>query len=251
MHRLLVESRALESAEPSLPPEAARHLRVLRVRDGETVELFDGRGSWREFACRRATGGGLSLAPCAPRRFLPRRADAPVLFACVTKGARWDWTVEKATELGVARIVPVIGERTVVRIPPEERAAKAERWRRIAAEAARQSDAKWLPEIPDPVRFADALPLVKATRCFAGILSDPPPPPIAAALASAASAGGPGDGRPFAAFTGPEGDFSPEERDALSSVAAPVSLGPTILRAETAAIYAVSAIKAFLEGASA
>lgn len=245
MHRLLVESPELESAAPALPPDALRHLRVLRPRDGERVELFDGRGSWRVFSVRRAPGGGLSLEPSAPAQSLPRPAAAPTLFACVTKGARWDWTVEKATELGVARIVPVLSERTVVRVAPGERADKAGRWRRIAAEAARQSDAKWLPEVCDPVRFADALPLVRSTRCFAGILSDPPPPPIADALAAA---GRSDDNRPFAVFTGPEGDFSPEERDALLDAAVAVSLGPTILRAETAAIYAVCAVKAFLEG---
>ena len=165
------------------------------------------------------------------------------LFACVTKGSRWDWTVEKATELGVTRIVPVISERTIVRIARGERAAKRERWMRIAEDAARQSDAKWLPEICEAVDFKDALPLVKETACFIGALTTPPSRPLARAVAEKAKEQGEGGQGNFSVFIGPEGDFTPEELGALMEIATPTSFGPTILRAETAAIYAVSVIR--------
>ena len=240
MHRLLVESEELSCEAPSLSREALNHLKVLRPKDGEPIELFDGCGAWRICAFRRADG---ALVPTAE----VCRAQPPVrgltLFACVTKGARWDWTVEKATELGVTRLVPVISERTIVRVAADECAAKRVRWLRIAEEAARQSDAKWLPEIVEPVDFAASLALVRETACFVGALTSPPPKTIGAALREADVA----SVRDFAVFVGPEGDFTPAELAALLEIATPVSFGSTVLRAETAAIYGVSAVKAFLE----
>ena len=166
----------------------------------------------------------------------------------MTKGSRWDWTVEKATELGVTRIVPVLSERTIVRIPKAERAAKRERWLRIAEDAARQSDAKWLPEICAAVDFADALPLVKDTTCFIGALTNPPARPLAGAVQEKVKGEGEGEQRNLAVFVGPEGDFTPEELKALMEIATPTSFGPTILRAETAAIFAVSVLVSLLNG---
>lgn len=233
MHRLLVDRKLLDDASPILPKEAARHLKVLRPEQGEAIELFDGAGSSRVYAWN-----GKGLAATAPRT----HADPPsplTLFACVTKGSRWDWTVEKATELGVTRIVPVISDRTIVRIPVAEREAKRGRWVRIAEDASRQSDAKWLPEIVGPVDFKTALELVRETTCFIGALTTPPSPTLAAAVSKAAI----DSGKPPAAFIGPEGDFTSEELAALMAIAIPTSFGPTVLRAETAAIFAVSVIK--------
>ena len=164
------------------------------------------------------------------------------LFACVTKGSRWDWTVEKATELGVSRIVPVISDRTIVRIPKAERATKRERWLRIAEDAARQSDAKWLPEICEAVDFKDALPLVRETTCFIGALVTPPARPLSKAVEDFRRETG--DLKDVSTFIGPEGDFTPEELAALMEIATPTSFGPTVLRAETAAIFAVSVLAA-------
>lgn len=240
MHRLLVETDQIDAASPRLSPEARRHLRVLRLKNGEIVELFDGKGRFRAFSYR----GDGGLSPTEEARFLPQPSAALTLFACVTKGSRWDWTVEKATELGVSRIVPVLSEHTIVRLLPSEYETKRLRWQRVAEDAARQSDAKWLPEIHAPVAFADALPLVRETTCFVGALANPRPKTIGEVL-SHLSAFPPFH---FSTFIGPEGDFTPDELAALLEVATPVSLGQTILRAETAAIYAVSVIKAFLEG---
>ena len=233
MHRLLVDTALLSEEAPQLPADAARHLRVVRPKPGEAVELFDGRGSWRVYGWN----GGLQAQ--SNIRTIEQSNISLTLFACVTKGSRWDWTVEKATELGVSRIVPVISDRTIVRIPKSERAAKRERWFRVAEDAARQSDAKWLPEIVEPVDFADALPLVQKTTCFIGALTNPPSEPLAKAVESHRS-------QAVATFIGPEGDFTPEELAALMEIAIPVSFGPTVLRAETAAIFALSVLAARL-----
>ena len=247
MHRLLVETQLLEKESPVLPADAARHLKVLRPKDGEEIELFDGKGRWRVYSF----GGDRDVA--APLRATSQTSQTSqtsrtsrtlTLFACVTKGSRWDWTIEKATELGVTRIVPVISERTIVRIPKGERAAKRERWMRIAEDAARQSDAKWLPEILEAVDFKDVLPLVRETTCFIGALTNPPARPLVKAIEDVRRETG--DLKGVSTFIGPEGDFTPEELAALMEIATPTSFGPTILRAETAAIYAVSVLAATL-----
>ena len=265
MHRLLVETRLLNEDSPVLPADAARHLKVLRPKDGEEIELFDGKGKWRVYRFCASLKSGQETPRIAPASQLaslggyasPFRAQSNIrtiehsdksltLFACVTKGSRWDWTIEKATELGVTRIVPVISERTIVRIPKSERAAKRERWLRIAEDAARQSDAKWLPEICEAVDFRDALPLVKETTCFIGALTNPPPRPLARAVENFNTETQ--RHRGVGVFVGPEGDFTPEELEALMEIATPTSFGPTILRAETAAIFAVSVLASFING---
>ncbi len=263
MRGLLVEPVLLSQGAPALPADAARHLKVLRPKPGEEIELFDGRGRSRVFKVQSSRfqvssfkfQDGCGLVAVSPTCYVKPETCDLTLFACVTKGSRWDWTIEKATELGVTRIVPVISDRTIVRIPKAERAAKRERWMRIAEDAARQSDAKWLPEICEAVDFRDALPLVRETTCFVGALTTPPPKPLAEAVAEKVEVKGGGGQRKggiplststsdldLAVFIGPEGDFTPEELAALLEIAVPTSFGPTILRAETAAIYAVSVL---------
>ncbi len=250
MHRLLVPAELLRADNAILPPEAAHHLRVVRPRDGEVIELFDGAGGTRAYRfCAEATGrsskavsaglvaaGGISFAKPRPYRI--------TLFACVTKGARWDWTVEKATELGASRIVPVLSARCVVHVGRDDRAAKRERWMRIAEEAARQSDAKWLPEMHGPVDFQTALALAGECTCFVGALTDPPSAPL---LESVRRRIGNGEGD-YGLFVGPEGDFTPDELAALLKVAHPTSFGPSVLRAETAAMFGLSVLSAALAG---
>ena len=246
MHRLLVESALLAEERPVLPADAAKHLKIVRPKDGEEIELFDGKGKWRRFRVQGFGANGKNrLIPTSSTFDLRPSTFHLTLFACVTKGSRWDWTVEKATELGVTRIVPVISDRTIVRIAKSERAAKRERWQRIAEDAARQSDAKWLPEIAEAVDFADALPLVRETTCFIGALTTPPARPLLEAVGEKVEGGRSKAGQwNFSTFIGPEGDFTPEELAALMEIATPTSFGPTVLRAETAAIYAVSVIQA-------
>jgi len=249
MHRLLVETEELSKDAPVLSKEARNHLKVLRPKDGEAIELFDGQGRWRTYGVE-AEGGerNLRLVPRSSTFHLPPSTFHLTLFACVTKGSRWDWTIEKATELGVSRIVPVISDRSIVRISADERAAKRARWTRIAEDAARHSDAKWIPEICEPIAFADSLALVKETRCFVGALTNPPPQMIATALLSPPPPHFSTSTSPsLSLYVGPEGDFTPEELAALLAIATPVSFGSTILRAETAAIYGLSVLKSFLD----
>lgn len=239
MHRILTGTENLLRGETALTKADLRHLRALRLEDGEAVEFFDGCGSSRVF--QWSAGSGDFDHPSEIKGPLPR-PRALTLFACITKGSRWDWTLEKATELGVTRIVPVLSERTIVRIPLAESETKRSRWLRIVEDAARQSDAMWLPDVLPPLSFADAVKLVAETRCYVGALTEVPSEPILAAIRRMASVPLPVAGQ--AVFVGPEGDFTPAELATLLRIAIPVNFGPTILRAETAAIFGVSILAA-------
>ena len=248
MHRLLVHAEALEREVADLPRDAARHLKVLRPKPGEEIELFDGCGRTRRYRWNAARGVLDAPLPlvCATVRPFPL-----TLFACVTKGSRWDWTIEKAVELGVSRIVPVISDRCIVRLAADEREAKAERWRRIAEDAARQSDAVWLPEVLAAIDFPQALELVKTCdRVFVGALTNPPPPSLLEAVSRSLGSLESSNqtirqsGGSLGLFVGPEGDFTPAELESLLAIAVPTSFGPTILRAETAAIFGLSVLAA-------
>ena len=119
------------------------------------------------------------------------------------------------------------------------------RWQRVAEEAAGQSDAKYVPEILEAVDFDDSLELVKKTECFIGALTSPPSPPLASALSAAA----PGC-KELAVFIGPEGDFTAEELARLMELATPACFGPSVLRAETAAVFALSVVAASVHARS-
>ena len=235
MHRLPTDTDSLGNGVAALSREAAAHLRALRPEKGERFELFDGKGAWRVYEY-----DGAALVAAGPVERCGRPETRLALFACITKGSRWDWTIEKATELGADLVVPVISERTIVRIGRDERNAKLARWRRIAEDAARQSDAKWIPEIMPATDFHKAAELASEHMTFVGAITTPPAPPLLEAVAAAR----PQAGATLAAFIGPEGDFTPEELDALVKVARPASFGPSVLRAETAAIYAIGVLAA-------
>ena len=244
MHRLLVTTDVLGGDVAVLSKDTAHHLKVLRPKPGEPVELFDGVGRSRVFRC--GSSASSPLAADGAISVSPKPEFELTLFACVTKGSRWDWTVEKAVELGVTRIVPVISDRCIVRIDRSERVAKRDRWQRIAEDAARQSDAKWLPEICEAVDFAESLGLVSGCACFVGALTDPPPEHLLSAVRKRLAEDV--QTRQYGVYVGPEGDFTSAELQSLLEIATPTTFGPTILRAETAAIFGVSVLSAALRG---
>lgn len=238
MTRLLAETASLDGECPRLSEASLHHLKVLRPEAGEEIELFDGKGSRRRYVYE---GGGAKnplLKPLGAKSVEPPSRNKVVLFACVTKGSRWDWTIEKATELGAGVIVPVISKRTIVRLSAGERAAKRERWQRVADDAARQCGASFIPEVREALGFEEALALASKMRTFAGALATPPPRDFFSLLAEERPLRS-GSGS-YGVFIGPEGDFTPDELESLCAVAEPVTFGPCVLRAETAAMYALS-----------
>jgi 16S rRNA (uracil1498-N3)-methyltransferase len=197
----------LESLE--LSDADRHHLSVLRLRPGDSLTASDGTGRWRpaRFAEPLEAMGEISSVA---------RAQPPItiVFAPV-KGDRPEWVVQKLTEIGVDRIIPLVAERSVVVWPAARVSHQLERLRRISREAAMQSKQCYLPEVASPVFFNDAAALRGA--CLAHPGGDAP------ALA-----------RPTV-LVGPEGGWSdPELDEGLPRM----GLGPTVLRAETAAIAA-------------
>lgn len=192
---------------PELNPDDAHHLaRVLRLRDGEQFSAGDGAGRWRVCALQaghvETLGDVESVSPPAP--------VITVAFA-LTKSDKPELTVQKLTELGVDRIVPIAAARSIVRWDDAKSARNVERWRAVARAAAMQSRRAWLPRVDD-----------------IGVLSELSP---AFALAHP-------DGAPLTLATpavaiGPEGGWDDDE---LAAAATLVDLGPTTLRAETAAL---------------
>ena len=223
--RLFVETIPGQGAAIALDGPPANYLaNVLRLAPGAQVKLFDDRtGEWLGEV---SEAGRKRVTLIVGERIRPREPvpDLWLLFAPIKRG-RIDWLVEKATELGVARLVPVLTQRTIV-----DR-LNLDRLRAHSIEAAEQCERTALPELADPVKLEKALAGWPDDRIlyFADEGGGAP-------LAAAAAPG------PAAILIGPEGGFTDAERAAIGAVPAarPVSLGPRILRADTAAVAAVS-----------
>ena len=201
---------------------------VLRLAPGAPVEVFDGAGSAWDASF---TGSELRLGE---RRPAPLPGATVWLAFALARGEKGDWIVQKGTELGVSRLVPWQAERSVVRLDPDRAAERARRWRRIAEEAARQCGRADVPQVAVPGTLAAALET----------------PPGFARIAFHAGAGTPLGGlvRPEAsgilAVVGPEGGFTDREVEACVAAGCGLAtLGPRVLRAETAAIVAAALLQ--------
>ncbi len=214
-----------------MPADEAHHCRhVLRLRDGDTVNIFDGRGHEAQCAIAKITNQAVQLNVLTQTSTPALRCRITLAQAVPKKSM--DLIVQKATELGVTAIVPVLSERTIVRI--DEDAAKLDRWREIALESCKQCGNNWLPVIEPPRKatefFANAgkfdLKLIASLQPGAQPLKQILPAQMPASVL---------------VLIGPEGDFTPAEiSEARNAGCLPLSLGPLILRAETAAIYTLS-----------
>lgn len=243
MPRLFVNSDLVAGEAFALDEGQANYLtRVMRLGVGDAARVFNGRhGEWRA-EISKVEGRRAELTPAEPLRQQAAQGGAPLtlLFAPVKK-SETDFIVEKATELGAARIQPVITERT------QARTVRLDRFQKIALEAAEQTERLDLPDVADAISLDAALAALPSGTALvfcdeAGDEADAPwggqagrARPMADVL--------PGiKGRPAAILIGPEGGFSPAERNFLRARADtyPVSLGPRILRAETAAVAAMT-----------
>lgn len=233
--RLFVDAPLGQGAQIPCTPEQARYLRgVLRLGDGDEILIFNGRdGEWRARLLAEGKRGA-SLESISLVRAQANGPDLHYLFAPL-KRARLDYMVQKATEMGVARLVPVLTQHTVA-----ER-VNLERMRANAIEAAEQCGILTVPEISEPVKLAGLLQSWEASRalifCDEGAEQTSP--------IAALSALSPG---PLAVLIGPEGGFSPDERRMIRArpQVTALSLGPRIMRADTAAVAALALVNAAL-----
>jgi len=249
MHRFLIAPSDVRGSTILITdPRELRHLRaVLRLGPGDRIRCLDGAGVEYVGLIREVMPDGV-LVSIEERTSEPASVKPPRWLAqSLLKSDRFDWALQKATELGATRITPLITARTVVAVSEEHRSRKCARWRRIAEEAAKQCGRACVPMIEAPQRM---------TRWR------PEPPPGVALIATLASGGEPihevlGHERTLAQaqrggaliLIGPEGDFTPEEvRIAERLGIRPVSLGPLTLRAETAAVAALAILGYVLDG---
>jgi 16S rRNA (uracil1498-N3)-methyltransferase len=247
---------AISESVIHLSRDESHHLaRVLRLRTGDEAFAFDGCGC--EYRCRVARTDA-QRAQLEIIEALADRVESPVdltLAQALAKGEKFDLIVQKATELGVRCIAPLITENADVRLNEERAEKRAERWRRIALEALKQSGGRRLVDIRQPATLADFLASMTTNEQSAAepmrAALDPTVPPLALLVFSERGGMSVGEAlcevnhtRPVIALVGPEGGWSDDELGMLESRGATfVTLGPRILRTETAALVAVTLIQ--------
>lgn len=214
--------------------EEARHLsRVLRVEAGQRYEISDNRNVYlAEIETAHKENVVFRALEKLPTPLPSARFE---LYAALIKFDRFEWIVEKATELGVNEVVPIEATRSDRGL--EKAAAKrVERWRRIALEASQQSRRAHLPEIAEPVPLAQAI--VRTATCRYALDESPGIVPLLQALPAVRTSQD-----TVAILTGPEGGWTEEERISFTAAGwTPASMGPLILRAETAVISALAVV---------
>ena len=229
--RLYVALPLASGSEFALPPGAARHAQVRRVQPGDALRLFDGRGSdWS------AEVLAMSRSEVRVRITLPLPAAAAELPLAITlalgmpANERMDMVVEKATELGAARIQPLHTERSVLRLAGERAERKRAHWQAIAEAACEQCGRATVPVVEPVLSLTDWLathPGDGAVRLVLSLQADAQALPLRAAQAPGALA--------WAALNGPEGGLTADEEAAARRHGfLPTTLGPRVLRADTA-----------------
>lgn len=252
MHRFFVSPSALQGTHVALRGDVAHQVHsVLRMRPGERVVVLDDSGWEYEVELTRV-GRDAALGTILDRR--PAAGEPRIritLYQSLLKRDNLEWVLQKCTEIGVAEFVPVVSRRTIVNNPADVKAGKLERWRRIIAEAAEQSRRGRLPVLHEALTFEEAITNVGARLALApptgkfDLALIPWEKEQSAGLHASLAAMKPGHRDPvsLALFIGPEGGFAEEEIAlAREHGALAVTLGPRILRAETAAVVAVSLI---------
>ena len=230
--RVYVDAELTPGSVIELPPVAAAHLaKVLRLRSGDGLILFAGDG--REFAAAvESVRGTRVTAAVGDGREVDRESPlAATLVQCIPRGDRMDLIVQKATELGVARIVPVLSARSVVRLDASQAASKAAHWRAVAVSACEQCGRNRLPVIEAP------RPLLR----YLGDSTSEGPRLLLEPESGCARRRGGARRTAVEIAIGPEGGFAAEELEAFRVCDfRPVRLGPRVLRTETAAIAAIT-----------
>jgi 16S rRNA (uracil1498-N3)-methyltransferase len=227
--------------------EAHHCIEVLRLGVGSKVVVFNGHGSEVTAEIVEVDKNVVRLKYLQSAKAEPLRCSI-TLAQAIPKGKHMELIVQKATELGVAKIVPLLSERTVVQLDQDEADKKREKWQHVIIEAAKQCGQNRLPDVSEPMTpkqfFSEfdryELPLIASlqadARSFKGALSDFREHHGRRAKSALM-------------LIGPEGDFTPAESSlARSAGCIPVSLGPIVLRTETAALYSLSVLAYELQG---
>ncbi|MBT8143778.1 MAG: 16S rRNA (uracil(1498)-N(3))-methyltransferase [Gammaproteobacteria bacterium] len=236
INRLFLDRHLHPGLETDLEADAAHHLtRVLRLRAGATLQVFDGRGQSFEATLLSATrrGGRLRVEHAIENQ--TRSPLRVTLVQGVSRGERMDLVIQKATELGVERIVPLLSDRSVVRLDATRRARRSAHWQRIMTHACEQSGRSWLPTLDEATGFDEWLASLQ--QISTGLLLQP------GAARRFRDLPAPADDA-VTVVIGPEGGLAPREVELLlERQFTGINLGPRILRTETAAIAILAMIQ--------
>ena len=242
MHRFYLPPDQCQGNLLALADREAHHaLHVLRLRAGERLMVLDGAG--QELLCEAQPTGRDSLNLIVAQRQKIAPPACPItLVQAIPKGKLIESIIQKATELGVHRVVPLVSDRVAVVLDDESAAAKAEKWRQTAIEAIKQCGSAWLPQIDAPLTPRQFLAAAERfDLVFIGSLQPDAKHPRTYFQTFHREQQRPP--RSVAVWIGPEGDFTPAEMAAAKSAGAlPITLGRLVLRSETAATYALSVL---------
>lgn len=242
MHRFYFAPEHWQSDTLTLTGSEAHHCRnVLRLEPGDKVVLFDGCGHELTAEIASADVSEIRLRKLHEAQTPPLRCQI-TLAQAIPKGKNMDLIVQKAVEIGAAEIAPILSDRTVVRLDEESAASKQSKWQTVAIEAAKQCGQNWLPRVHVPQTMAQFFqqPRRFDLQLIGSLQSDAVHLKKILAEYSAEH----GD-RPTSVLmlVGPEGDFTPAELSlARSHGCRPITLGPIVLRVETASIYCLSVL---------
>ena len=240
MHRFYVEPENWHLQELALRGSEAHHARnVLRMQAGDKLVLFNGKG--RELTAEiMNVGDEIRLQKLHESETAPLRCRI-VLGQAIPKGRNMDLIVQKAVEIGAAEIAPIISDRTIVQIDSENASQKQTKWQQIAIEAAKQCGQNWLPRVHGPKKLAEFLSASDHAFDLRLIGSLQPDAQHLKRILETYSIERGDRPRSVLMLVGPEGDFTPAELAlARRHGCQPITLGPIILRVETAAIYCLS-----------
>jgi len=239
MPRFYIQPPSWNPDQLALDAGETRHaLDVLRMKAGDRATVFNGQGAEATVELATVEKGKIALKKISAAKSSPLACQI-TLGQAIPKGKNMDLIVEKATELGAAAIVPLLSERTVVRCDVDEIVAKRDKWQRVAIEAAKQCGQNWLPTVAKPQTPKEFFQSGEKFDLLLIASLQPDSRHIKQVLAEAALK------RPTRVLilVGPEGDFTPAEVNlAKNAGCRPITLGPIILRSETAAIYCLSVL---------
>lgn len=248
MHRFYLPPESCRNSTLELTDDEAHHaLRVLRIQPGERVTVLDGAGHQLNCEVRAATKRTISL-DVLRKTFSPPLPCQITLLQTVPKAKAMDYIVQKATELGAARVVPILSERTVIQIDSENSTEKAEKWQQIAIESIKQCGSPWLTKIEAPATLKNYLARREKfdLPLLASLQDDRRHPREFIQQFREEHNRAPATA---CVWIGPEGDFSQAEMNLIKAEGAlPVTLGRLVLRSDTAAIYSLSILNYELQG---
>jgi 16S rRNA (uracil1498-N3)-methyltransferase len=240
MHRFYIAPESWQSGSPLLSGAEAHHCRnVLRLEPGDKVVLFDGRGRELTAEIKSSDSSEIRFLKLHEAKTPPLRCQI-TLGQAIPKGKNMDLIVQKAVEIGAAEIAPILSDRTVVRLDEESAASKQAKWQTVAIEAAKQCGQNWLPRVHVPQTIAQFFqqPRRFDLQLIGSLQSDAVHLKKILAEYSAEHRDRPAS---VLMLVGPEGDFTPAELSfARGQGCRPITLGPIVLRVETASIYCLS-----------